>query len=123
MFEDRVEKGAKLLDEYDPDWFKKIDLDTLQLYNCVFCVLGQLFRKPHNVENNPYCEGLRILFNNDYGTDTNHESALNHGFICPSDNIYRHYLGISDLTKAWKEVILARRRQTPVEQKLELELV
>jgi hypothetical protein len=39
----RVARGAALLDSYDPQWYDKIDLDTLDLGNTSWCVLGQLF--------------------------------------------------------------------------------
>ncbi len=39
----RVAKGAKALDRIKPDWFKRIDLKTLDLQFADRCVLGQLY--------------------------------------------------------------------------------
>jgi hypothetical protein len=36
-------KGAEFMDSYMPDWYKKIDLDDLDIDSCVDCILGQLF--------------------------------------------------------------------------------
>lgn len=40
---DRVAFGASWLDERYPDWYKTIDLGTLNLARCHLCVLGQVF--------------------------------------------------------------------------------
>lgn len=40
---ERVRRGARLLDEKVPDWFNKIDIETLSIASCLRCVLGQLF--------------------------------------------------------------------------------
>jgi hypothetical protein len=39
---ERVDRGAALLDEYDPDWWEVIDLDRLDISSWRSCVLGQL---------------------------------------------------------------------------------
>jgi len=38
----RVRRGAALLDRVMPTWFKKINLDQLNLADCAACVCGQL---------------------------------------------------------------------------------
>ena len=38
----RVQKGAQLLDEKQPGWYKRVNLKTLKLNECTNCVLGQL---------------------------------------------------------------------------------
>lgn len=38
----RVREGATLLDEMVPDWFRRIDTDTLNLNDGFMCVLGQV---------------------------------------------------------------------------------
>lgn len=42
-FEKEVSRGIAFLDEHCPDWKNKIDLDTLDMKNCSYCVLGQVF--------------------------------------------------------------------------------
>jgi hypothetical protein len=39
---ERVDRGAALLDEYDPDWWAVIDLEYLDIRSWRTCVLGQL---------------------------------------------------------------------------------
>ena len=41
--EELVQNGMTVLDQYDPEWFNKINLDTLELSGCHKCILGQLF--------------------------------------------------------------------------------
>lgn len=41
-----VKRGAELLDENRPGWWKQIDLDELQLIQANQCVLGQVFDEP-----------------------------------------------------------------------------
>lgn len=43
-----VTRGAKLLDERVPGWWRRIRLETLKMSDCSLCVLGQLFG--HDVE-------------------------------------------------------------------------
>ena len=38
-----VARGAALLDEKVPGWWKVIDLEKLRMQNCTNCMLGQLF--------------------------------------------------------------------------------
>lgn len=39
---DRVDRGARYLDQDQPGWHDRIDLDTLDMNNVERCVLGQL---------------------------------------------------------------------------------
>jgi hypothetical protein len=39
----RVRNGSQFLRELDPDWFKKIDIDTIDLHDPKKCILGQVF--------------------------------------------------------------------------------
>lgn len=43
-----VARGAALLDEKVPGWWRVIDLDALDMGNCTQCMLGQLFG--HDIE-------------------------------------------------------------------------
>lgn len=38
-----VQRGAKLLDGYQKDWYLNIELDNLLMSSCSLCVLGQVF--------------------------------------------------------------------------------
>ena len=40
----RVAKGAAWLDANRDGWYRIIHADTLEMHDCVSCVLGQLFR-------------------------------------------------------------------------------
>lgn len=40
---ERVASGAAWLDENYPNWWKSIDLGTLQVSSCLHCVLGQVY--------------------------------------------------------------------------------
>ena len=40
---ERVQAGAKLLDEQHPGWHNKIDIATLNIGSCFRCILGQLY--------------------------------------------------------------------------------
>lgn len=42
-YDERVKRGAALLDEKRPGWADEIDLDLLNLRSCTTCVLGQVF--------------------------------------------------------------------------------
>lgn len=47
--EEAVARGVELLDEKVPGWWRVIDLEALDLYDCFNCMLGQLFG--HKTEN------------------------------------------------------------------------
>ena len=40
----RVEAGAKYLDKHNPGWAKKVNLNTLDLTDAGYCILGQVRR-------------------------------------------------------------------------------
>lgn len=42
QFSSRVNRGAKILDKFVPDWFRDIASDSLAMESCDKCVLGQL---------------------------------------------------------------------------------
>lgn len=43
-YEARVERGAKWLDETaGPDWWSEIEVASLNMQSCSYCILGQLF--------------------------------------------------------------------------------
>lgn len=43
LYRARVAQGAALLDREVPDWWRRINLDTLRMSACSSCVLGQLY--------------------------------------------------------------------------------
>ena len=92
---ERVAKGATLLDEYEPGWWKMIHLGSLQLKDCTFCILGQLF--------DDYEEGLPALGLSDI-------AAAESGFAEPGDLPWRD-TDYPALDAEWKRLILARRER------------
>lgn len=49
-----VREAAKKLDSVRPDWIQFIDFDTLDMNDCLNCVLGQVFGH--------YDEGIEAIF-------------------------------------------------------------
>ena len=89
--ENRIKRGAEYLDKNFPGWFNKVDIDRLNLGNCSDCVIGQLtgsyYGWSHKFRDNP----------------------VSFGFIfAPSD--FFNNLSYTDLTDAWREYILDRRK-------------
>lgn len=95
-----VEAGAFYLDENHPGWFKKINLDTLDLSNQCNCVLGQL--------HGDYDDGLieeKIAASRNWSPGPAHRVALRAihlGFYSFGRVKY------DALTKAWKRAIKDR---------------
>ena len=50
MFSEQIAAGIKWLNQIRPQWFDKVNLDTLNLGKCSLCVLGQLFGDEPEVE-------------------------------------------------------------------------
>ena len=57
---DRVEAGVRLLDQVIPGWWRRIDLEWLDLNSGCDCVLGQLFSHAAGCDE-PYVTGLAAL--------------------------------------------------------------
>jgi hypothetical protein len=89
---ERVERGAKFLDEQMPEWIDEIDLNTLALRSPCRCVLGQLF--------GDYSEGVDAL-------DLDFPDEEDRGFHIAFDETRSRW---EELTEAWKSLILARRQ-------------
>ncbi len=87
---DRVERGAKLLDEKDPGWAGKIDVPSLHMGMPCGCIVGQRF--------DDYCDGLRFLI--DSGVE-----GSNYGFDL---GIHADDYSYGDLKVLWVEQIKAR---------------
>lgn len=77
-----VIRGAELLDDITPDWYKRIDTEELEISACYACVLGQVYGS--------YLSGIDSVFGltltigrfdeNDEGLNV----AIQHGFEAPS---------------------------------------
>lgn len=67
-YEERVKRGAALLDKKYPGWADRIELDRLDLGSCTTCVLGQLYQDQtidqyvdDDDEPDNYGAGVRVL--------------------------------------------------------------
>lgn len=113
---ERVERGARLLDEHFPGWWKRINLDTLRMNRCTQCVVGQLTNVGPRVEDaasHDYplsselfvieCDNLRQLAVEYRGKRK--DFAGDYGFDCSRDGDY----GYDDLDCEWKAQIAQRR--------------
>jgi len=88
----RANKGAKLLDRENPNWFKKVDVERLHIPSPSRCVLGQVY-------------GLFSI-----GLDALHmplHRTTEHGFV--------HSL-FGNQEKAWKKQIEMRLNPPPKKQ-------
>lgn len=92
----RVEKGVALLDAHDPDWWRRINVQALDLSSCVRCVIGQLCGN--------YTLGLADL-------RLSPSEAIAHGFsITPAEMVWEATPKTwQALTEAWVTIILARQ--------------
>jgi hypothetical protein len=90
-----VARGAALLDGLKPGWEDAVNVETLSLWNCTKCVVGQLFGEYfHHFEKvtpSPITHGF------------NAEFAIVGGF---KESYWPTY---EDLAQAWTEEILKRR--------------
>jgi hypothetical protein len=96
---ERVNRGAALLDEFDPGWWEVIEPEELDIASCRRCVLGQWAEA--NVESGEfaahYDEGLDVL---DLSFDHAPELGFAEGF---SEGVT-----YGELSAAWREAILWR---------------
>lgn len=88
--EERVKRGADLLDEKYASWTKKVNTTKLAIQDPKDCVLGQLY--------GGYVRGLEKLDIKFLVGDT---SPIDHGF-CGADR--------EELNAEWRRVIKERRR-------------
>ncbi|MEK7583502.1 MAG: hypothetical protein AAB483_03845 [Patescibacteria group bacterium] len=91
--DERVQRGAALLDKRVPGWVMRINLETLDIGESQFCVLGQLFKS--------YSNGFQAL-----GIPG---GAGIHGFNSIGGKSAEYAL----LNPAWK-CLIKRRRQPPI---------
>lgn len=102
---ENVARGAQLLDTRVPNWFNTLDLDTLDLYSCDACVIGQLYTE--------FADGISALTGSH---DFRERSAFatTHGF-----DLFREarseravYAGFKVLRDLWVTEILTRQART-----------
>jgi hypothetical protein len=86
--ENRVARGAALLDPEEPGWFNRIDTDQLWMSRCDTCILGQLY--------GDYTVGLRAL-------GLTHRQAIDRGFMMGEGVNYLQ------LTNEWRRVVEDRK--------------
>ncbi len=79
-----VERGIEFLNENVPDWYKVIELESLDLLDGKACILGQLY--------GDYYDALDDLFPNDDDEVMPEELGFRAG----------HYGNYELLTEAWK---------------------
>jgi hypothetical protein len=95
---DRVAKGAAYLDEREPGWWKRIDLDKLDLRKPCRCILGQLDtdRQEHD---------FWSLIAARFGLDVFEDDDQRLGF----NAVGHSERAFANLTAAWRALIEARR--------------
>lgn len=116
-----VERGARLLDEKNPGWYKRIQLSRLDMGNGRYCILGQLYYT--------YLDGQWKLGLSDW------KGCAKHGFVIDFDLLpttpkndlldyeawEKRYQASekmwTDLQDAWVSLIRARLAVDEVEQK------
>ena len=98
----RVARGAALLDEKRPGWWRDIDLARLDLrYGCT-CIVGQV---EHLEDEEDYTDALAAL-------GLEHEwTEGDYGFDATS--VYEFDEQLGDLAAAWRELITLRRESAP----------
>ena len=96
----RAAKGAELLDNLNPGWFKKIKIHELYMSNCGHCVLGQLYGS--------YWDGLISI---ELESDA-YVNIEEYGF----KESYRSNYGYEELDKEWKIQIQERLNHENADQ-------
>jgi hypothetical protein len=93
---ERVERGAALLDEKRPGWWREIDLDALDIRSGCDCIAGQL---------GGYSETILELLPDEEGDE---EGEIAHGFDAEASPEF------APLTEAWRDLIQQRRESAQV---------
>src|SRR5690606_23228961 len=91
MSYNEIQDGLKLINQKNPEWFKKIDLDILDMNSVDHCILGQVY--------GGYEKGKQEI-----GID----NGIYYGFA--PEYAYRDPQKCS-LTQEWKEAILKLREE------------
>ena len=96
---ERVQRGAELLDEKRPGWWREIDLSRLDVSSTCNCVGSQVAGVPHGFT--VAMEALEL---------DGEEAFVAHGFESDtnlSDRLFR--AEYAALTAAWRDLITGRR--------------
>lgn len=102
--EGAVAKGAAWLDENKPGWIDMINIQKLEMSNCLRCALGQIFRNYRNVidchQDGDFYKGWKSV-----------EWSREHGFEKEKVSMsgLSREVAYSTLTLVWKKLILSRR--------------
>jgi hypothetical protein len=110
--EERVARGAALLDGKFPQWEGKLDVDALDIKHINSCVLGQLY--------GGYYTGVRELGIN----DSAELAATQHGFwgaVSPYEEQAKITAEYDDLLVAWVAVIKERIEMRALEAEVVIE--
>jgi hypothetical protein len=95
----RADRGAALLDKEKPGWADKINLETFDITECHYCVLGQVY-------GNFFTSPLREKLIGPRPYDTAEVEA--HGFDLTAEE-YQHDGNVESLGAAWVHLIRARQ--------------
>src|ERR1700733_13199783 len=97
--EERGAKGAAFLDRKDEDWFKKVNLQTLNISDCSSCMLAQL-----SGDNN-YDLGAKLIVGVIDRHGEEHAFLADHGFTSRPGlkSEYGRNNDFRRLTAAWKD--------------------
>lgn len=99
----RVQRGAAYLDDIDPEWYRRVDAETLELSSGSSCVLGQL--------HGDFRRGLsRSQLINMSSAPRASLSPVSYGFKCVhgvSDEVQEQ--DYAHLSRAWQDAV--RQRQ------------
>lgn len=93
-----VARGIEWLDDTDPDWFNKVDLEKFSFWQCDRCVLGQAF-----AAFDPDAAGYTFILDM-FGLDWVKER----GFCVTSDDRYRG-IDAEDVIQLWVKTITNRQ--------------
>lgn len=107
----RVMRGARLLDEYRPDWRSRIDLSTLDLSNPCLCILGQVYAEAAEAASDALTDPMDLLRRTPfaYGLDVldaaDRPSRYGFDVVGVSGHLQREY---ADLQAAWVELLTGK---------------
>jgi len=95
IYPEMAAHGAIFLDKVNPCWHQQVDLDRLNMNDCAWCVLGQLY--------NSYKTGL-----DEIGIDCDDDRKFDFGFTV---RYGQDVLGMPILDESWTIEILNRRKE------------
>lgn len=98
---ERVARGVALLDEREPGWADRIDLERLDVEDPCGCVLGQTWDGP-TLGGDPFIKHVDALL-----SDRTYSTAAAYGF----DAYYFDGRDFGQLTAEWRAVIAERRTE------------